>query len=444
MRNNHKNMGRSSPEFLPPDTIAAIQREAWPRQRRYVMENSPYFQELWRGHTVPEGLEDLAELPTCDKPTLRQNQADHPLYGNYLAADPATIIRLHRTSGTTGQAMNAGLTHADALQAAEVAGRAQSAAGLGPGHLVAHCLNYQMWMGGYTDHAGLEATGATAIPFGTGSTELLITTIRDLKITAISCTPSYPAALEQVIEERFPDLRPRDLGLKLGLFGGEAGLDNMSFRERLEETWGFRVRNSNYGMSDVLCNFASQCDFTHDLHFMALDVLYPEVINPETGEVLSWEAGSTGELVLTNLVKECQPLVRFRTGDIVTLNAIDTCECGRTAPRFRVTGRADDMVVIRGLNVFPVSVAAIANGFAELTGEYRIVLDGPGPYDRLPLEVELAEGQAPAPALADAIGEEIRRHIRVSATVTLALKGKLPRTLGNTGKTKRVIRQGDS
>jgi phenylacetate-CoA ligase len=277
------------------------------------------------------------------------------------------------------------------------------------------------------------------IPFGVGSSALLIRTIRELGVTAISCTPSYPAVLEQVIAERFLDLEPRDLGLKLGLFGGEAGLDNASFRARLEDTWGFQARNANYGVSDVFCNFASQCEHDTDLHFLALDVLHPEVIDPKSGEALPWEVGGQGELVLTHLARDCQPLVRFRTGDIIVLTATEPCECGRTAPRFRVIGRSDDMVTVRGLNVFPIAVAALVNSFAELSGEYRIALTGPGPYDRLPLEAELAEGVAPSEALAGRLAASIRAGIRVTAQVTLLPPRSLPRSAG---KIRRVVRKG--
>ena len=241
--------------------------------------------------------------------------------------------------------MNLALSSADARQAAEVGARAQRAAGLGPQHRVVHCLNYQLWMRGLTDHTTLETTGATVIPFGVGDSELLIRTVLDLGINAISCTPSYPRVLERVLEDRFPNMKPRDLGLQLGLFGGEAGLDDDGFRSRLETTWGFKARNANYGVSDAFCNFAGQCDNSNDLHFVGLDVLYPELVDPNNGDSLPWQAGVEGELVLTHLAKECQPLVRFRTSDIIFKTDTESCACGRTAPRFRVVGRSDDMVI---------------------------------------------------------------------------------------------------
>jgi phenylacetate-CoA ligase len=294
-----------------------------------------------------------------------------------------------------------------------------------------------MWMGGLTDHLTLEWTGATVVPFGVGESALLLRTIRELGVTAISCTPSYPAVLERVVAESFPGLTPRDFGLRLGLFGGEAGLDDPAFRARLEDTWGFTARNANYGVSDAFCNLAGQCEANNDLHFVALDALYPELIDPETGAPVPWREGSQGELVLTHLKRECQPLVRFRSGDIVTLTGTGPCACGRTAPRFRVIGRSDDMVVVRGVNVFPSAVAAVLNAQPALSGEYRIVLEGAGPYHRLPLEAELAPGVTATEALAAEITEALRSGLGASAALTLVADGSLPRTAG---KTRRVIR----
>ncbi len=210
-------------EFATAADLLPRQQEAWRRQARHVAVNSSFYGALWDGKAPPADLRDLVELPLSDKTQLRLSQAAHPPFGGYLAAPRQTAVRLHRTSGTTGQAMNLAMSARDCRITETVGGRCHRAAGLGPGHTVVHCLNYQMWMGGVTDHLTLEATGALVVPFGVGGTELLIRTIREVGITAISCTPSYPAVLEGVLAAKFPGLAPRDLGLKLGLFGGEAG-----------------------------------------------------------------------------------------------------------------------------------------------------------------------------------------------------------------------------
>lgn len=427
-------------DFVDPDDLHDHRRRLWSVQRGYLRENSQFYRHLWAGVELPESLDTVASLPLVDKEMLRESQREHPPFGNYLAAPAERIRRIHRTGGTTGEAMNLALSETDAHQTAIVGARAQSASGLGPGDVVAHCLNYQMWMGGFTDHTTLEATGATVVPFGVGNPQLLLRTIREIGVTALSCTPSYPAVLAQAAAEMGID--PSSLGLRLGLFGGEAALDVPGFRQQLESTWGFAARNSNYGVTDVMCNFAGQCDQQPDLHFVACDVLHAELIDPITGEILPWQEGSGGELVLTHLARECQPLVRFRTGDIVTLTGCDPCACGRTAPRLRVTGRSDDMVVVRGVNVFPTSVAAVVTADPQTSGEYRIVLAGPGPYDRLPLEVELREGMPAQGAQADQVAARIahvaQRDLRVTATITVVEHGTLPRT---EGKTRRVLRR---
>ncbi len=426
----------SDADFAPLADLAEHRATLWLSQRDYVTTHSGLLGETWEGQRPPERLEDLPTLPLIDKDMLRASQRENPPFGAYVATDRSHIRRIHRTGGTTGEAMNLALSAADAEQTALIGARAQRSAGLRPDDIVVHCLNYQMWMGGYTDHATLEAVGAAVVPFGVGNPGMLMRTIRDLGITAISCTPSYPAVLEQVLHEE--GIEPRTLGLRLGLFGGEAALDAPGFRQRLEETWGFAARNSNYGVTDVMCNFAGQCEDQDALHFMALDVLHPELIDPATGDVLEWAEGASGELVLTHLARECQPLVRFRTGDLITLESVDSCACGRTAPRFRVTGRADDMVVVRGVNVFPTSVAALVTADPDLSGEYRIRLTGPGPYDRLPLDVEMARVPASSSEVVRSrIEQAARRDLRVTTEVTVLPYGSLPRT---EGKTRRVVR----
>jgi phenylacetate-CoA ligase len=422
---------------VPLDEIARHRQRSWERQSAYVAKNSAFYQRLWDGRKPPARLEDIAELPFSDKAGLRLAQPASPPFGDYLAAPPEKVSRLHRTSGTTGQAMNLAMSALDCEITEIVGGRAQRLAGLGAGRMVVHCLNYQMWMGGLTDHLTLERTGATVVPFGVGSTELLISTIIETGITAISCTPSYPAVLERVIAERFPDLSPRDLGLKLGLFGGEPGIDDPAFRKRLTETWGMQPRNANYGVSDVFCNFASECAHDTALHFVAHDVLHVELIDPDSGEPIGVAAGNEGELVLTHLQRDCQPLVRFRTGDIIRIETTESCACGCTGFRFRVIGRSDDMVVVRGLNMFPTMVAAVVTSFDALSGDYRIVLDTPPPHDVLPVQVELAADGQDDGTLTRQLEDRFKRKLGATIRVKIVPHGTFPRT---EGKTKRVIR----
>jgi phenylacetate-CoA ligase len=424
-------------EFMALEDIAVLQRDRWRVQAAYVSQNSTFYREHFADQGLVGDIAELADLPFTDKEMLRTDQKACPPFGTYQTAAPEKLSRIHRTSGTTGAAMNLALTARDAVMTAKVGARAQMAAGLGPGHVVVHCLNYQLWMGGFTDHASLEETGATVVPYGVGGTQGLVRTIQELGVTAISCTPSYPAVLERAIAEHFPRLQPRDLGLKLGLFGGESGLDDPAFRDRLETTWGIAARNANYGVTDILCNFAGQTEICSDLHFVASDVLFAELIDPDSTATKPWREGENGELVLTHLAKECQPLVRFRTGDIISVTGTGPAACGRTATRFRVVGRSDDMVVVRGLNMFPTMVGEVLNRFSEVSGEYRIVLSSPPPHDFLPISAELAEGCQDRPELAAAIEQAIKTFLGATAKVALLPPLSLPRT---EGKTKRVER----
>jgi phenylacetate-CoA ligase len=424
-------------EMLGAVKLLPVQQASWEHQRQYVASHSEFYTELWNGLTPPADLRDLPALPLSSKAQLRLSQSDHPPFGAYLTSSAATVTRLHRTSGTTGQAMNLALSARDCDMMETVGGRSHRAAGLTPEHIVVHCLNYQMWMGGVTDHLTLERTGATVVPFGVGSTELLVHTILEIGIDAISCTPSYPAVLERVLADRFPQLHPRDLGLKLGLFGGEPGLDDLSLRERIRENWGMEPRNANYGVSDVFSNIAAQCAHDTRLHFLAGDVLYPELVDAETEAPLPFQTGQQGELVLTHLQRDCQPLVRFRTGDIIAIDETEPCQCGRKGMRFRVIGRSDDMVVVRGLNVFPTMVAAVINEYDELSGDYRIILDQKPPHDILPVQVELAKGQHTTAGLAEIIEQAIKSKLGTTARATILPAGSLPVT---GGKTRRVVR----
>ena len=424
-------------DYWSPERVGRLQSKRWAQQREYVNTNSTFYQRLWDGAAPPEKLTDLPALPLASKPMLRESQAAVPPYGDYLATPPERVQRVHRTAGTTGRGMHIALSRADAVQYAEIGARALRGCGLGPGHRIVHCLNYTLWTGGFTDQTTLEATGATAIPFGVGNTALLIQTVREIGITAIYCTPSYPAVLEQVIADKHPDVAPRDLGLKLAILTGEAGAENPSFRERVDAVWGFASHNL-YGVSDVMTTIAGPCEAQEELHYQALDTLYPELIDPDTGASIPWQDGAAGELVVTHLARECQPMVRYRTGDVMEILTTEPCACGRTSPRVRIRGRADDMVVVRAVNVFPSAVAAVVAGMPELSGEFLIRLPGPGPYDRLPLEVELAEGQSASPELSEAITTAVRDAVRATPAVTLLPPRSLPRS---SGKTRRVIRE---
>ena len=426
-------------EILAPGAVQMLQEKRWCLQWDFVRSRSGFYRrklpDAVRKLLSLEGLQDLA---FTEKEELRASQAACAPFGDYVACDLDRIVRVHRTSGTTGRPLQLAHSANDVRVASAVGGRSQFAAGLRPGDRVVHCLNYCMWTGGVTDHLTLEETGACVVPFGTGNSAMLLDTMGELGVTAISCTPSYPALLEGLLRDR--GQTPRDLNLRLGLFGGEAGLDNPAFRERLHDVWGFAVRNANYGMSEVLSNFASQCGHTSDLHFHGGDALFVEIIDGN-GARQPIAEGTTGELVCTHLAKECQPVVRFRTRDVVTVTGAGACDCGRTGWRFRVTGRTDDMFNVRGVNIFPSAVQQAVLSRPDLcSGQFRIVLRGAGPWDRIVIRAEAAPGcdQTEFGTAGQELAAAIRRYTGASADVTLTPAGSLPRTDGKTNLVERI------
>ena len=425
-------------ETLSAEEVWHMQQQLWQKQWQYVMQHSKFYQDKYQGRFDREiTLAELKQLPFTEKDELRASQERCYPFGDYVACAPEQVIRLHMTSGTTGKPLQLANSQNDLDWIAKIGGRAFYAAGLRPGDRVIHCLNYCKWTGGLTDHMNLEAAGACVIPFGVGNAQNLIDTIEDLSITAISCTPSYPALLEKLLKEQ--GKTPKDLKLRLGLFGGEAGLDNPEFRENLENKWGFSVRNANYGMSEVMSIFASQSEVTNDLYFHAHDAIYVELIDSE-GNSLPFEAGTTGELVCTHLRKECQPLIRYRTRDVLTITGTGTAECGRTTWRFRVSGRTDDMFNVRGINVFPTAVQKGLLSRTDLSsGEFRILLKGEGPYDRIDLKVEVAAGIAPSqwPDVKKTLEQTVQKYAGASASITLLETNALPRTAGKTNLIER-------
>lgn len=423
-------------ETLDAADLASLQELRLRQQWGYVSERS-----LFYFGRLPDdiSLESLQDVPFTDKEELRASQEAYPPFGSYLAADADEVVRLHRTSGMSGSGMNLGYTARDADVTSAIGARGMHAAGLRPWHRVVHCLNYQLWTGGVTDHLILEAAGATVVPFGVGNTAALIRAIRELGVNAISCTPSYPALLAKVLREE-TDLEPRDLGLELALFGGEAGLDNDDFRRGLEETWGFAVRNANFGLSEVLSILGSQCEETTDLHFHAGEAVYAEIIDPATLQRLPIAEGTTGELVCTHLARECQPLVRYRCRDTVTVTGTGPCACGRTAWRFRIAGRTDDMFNVRGVNVFPTAIRGVVAGLPELlSGHLRIDLRGPGPYDRIELRAE-ASADLPEARLPEAkavLDDRLKTVIGAGADATIVPYESLGRTDHKTSYVER-------
>ena len=429
-------------ETMQPAALRQLENEYLRTQLDYVWQCSAFYQarfaEARVNRTDIRDVADLPLLPFTEKDECRLSQHEHPPFGSYLASSQEQVIRVHKTSGTTGRALYVALTRRDRNLMNECAARSYWASGLRPSDTVVHCLNYRLWIGGFSDHENLETTGATVVPFGVGQTALLIQTIRELQVNAISATPSYMLPLSEAVLAQ--GLNPRDLGLRKGFLGAEPGISEPSVRARMEETWDMRAMDANFGMADILSIMGSECEERQGLHFHAQGAVVVELIEPETGTPLTFTEGAEGELVYTHLLKEAQPLVRYRARDVVRILGTGPCACGRTSFRFRILGRSDDMLQVRGVNVFPTAVGnTLAHLSNQLSGEFQILVDHPPPHQYLRVRVELAQNLTPAQVgdVPQRISQALREQLSFRAEPELVPYGTLPRT---EQKARRVIK----
>ena len=421
------------------DIVIEDFQERLPEQLRYVIANSEFYRRKWPREFNSESevtIDSFAELPFTDKKELIEDQINFAPFGSNVCTDKSEILRVHKTSGSTGRPLLLVFTEEDLSQTVMAGARCFWASGLRPVHTVIHCLNYRLWAGGFTDHQSLEATGACVIPYGVGKTDNLIETMLMLKPEVIHCTPSYLSRIEIVLETAY-GMTPQDLHLSLGLFGAEGGLEDSNFRKEIEEKWGFSAMNANYGMSDVLSMFGAECKERNGLHFMGQGIVLPELIDIGNCEKLPLETGVVGELVLTNLNKRAQPLVRYRTRDVIQVMDNNVCRCGRWGFRFKVVGRSDDMIVVKGINVFPGTIAAIINNHLDyFTGEYQILVDREKPIKRLLLKIEVKPIElADQSLVVEQVRHEMERSIGIRPELKLVKSGSIKK---GENKSKRI------
>jgi phenylacetate-CoA ligase len=360
-------------ETMPPAWTRRLEEERLAQQIVRCYEQAPFYRrKLDDAGVRPEAigrLEDLANLPFTTKQELRESQADAPPYGDFVCVDGIDIVRVHLSSGTTGKPLVIPYTERDLATSNEVGARAFWAAGVRPDDTVLHCLAYGFYTGGLSDHAALEATGATMVPVGLGQSARVLELWPELRPTALFSTITYPLHLAEAAAERSID--PRRLGLSKLIVTGEPGGQIASTRRRLEDLWSATVGDT-YGLSDVWGTFAGECEEHDGLHFCGQGATLVELVDPDTEEQMPMEEGVRGELVFTHLQREAAPLIRFRSRDIAEIVALE-CECGRTGFRFRVAGRSDDMFRVRGVNVFPSAVEELLREFG--VDRFAIVLE---------------------------------------------------------------------
>jgi phenylacetate-CoA ligase len=390
-------------------------------QLAYLLERSPFYRQKLAGHDTDVGLESIARLPLTDKPEVKATCTLENPFGAHLCVGRDEIARIYSTSGTTGTPSYIPLTSGDVENWITGSARSYAASGIGPGDVVVTTYNAGPFVAG----AALDAfarIGVTHVPVGTGSSERLLLAIEQLRPDAVVLTPSYAAYLLELADLKGSSVRRV-------LVAGEPGGGEPAFRAKLEEGWGARVTEA-MGIGDIGPSLWGECEKQAGMHLGAHGYVHAELIDPESGAGRAWEDGSTGELVLTHLRHRAAPLLRFRTRDHVEVWTTP-CACGRATPRVRCLGRTDDMLIVRGVNVFPSAVREVVSAFEPAVSGNILVkprAKGVKQEPPLPVAVELAAGAAPEPDLAAAIRGRLREVLVVQTDVELVPFGSLQRS----------------
>jgi phenylacetate-CoA ligase len=403
-------------------------------QLAYLESSSAFYAERLRGEREGvRGPGDLPRLPLTTKDELREGQRREPPFGPHLCAPPERLVRMHVTSGTTGDPVAVGFTRADHEANSAVGGEAFRIAGVREEDTIAHCLNYALYAGGIADHMALEASGATVIPVGTGQSRRLLDLIPRLGITAIFGTLSFPAYL--AARAREAGLDPATLGLRHIVTAGEAGAGLGAVRGEIEAAWGATVADT-FGMSDVWSTMGGACEEGEGLHLTVGDHAVLELVEPESGAPVEIEDGASGELVWTHLRREASPLLRYRSGDLGRVWTAP-CACGRKTPRIRIDGRRDDMLRVQAVNVYPQAIGSILAGHPRL-GRHCLVAEGDPVVPPLQVYVEAPPDVDLAP-----VAGELHETLRARFEVTRLEPGALPRAEHKTRIVHRTARGDD-
>jgi phenylacetate-CoA ligase len=411
-------------ESAPREVLAQLQLDRLRTTLAHAHQHVPWQRARLKSAGVdPRGITSLADvrhLPFMHKNDLRE----HYPFGLF-ARPRAELARLHASSGTTGKPTVVGYTRNDIDNWADLMARSFACAGVRRGDLVHNAYGYGLFTGGLGAHYGAERLGATVLPISGGSTERQVTLIMDFGARVLCATPSYALAIAEVAEQQGVNLRTS--ALEVGLFGAEPWSEAM--RREIEGRLGIKAIDL-YGLSEVMGpGVACECGLQAGLHGWEDHFLF-EVIDPESGRVLP--EGEAGELVITTLTREALPMLRYRTRDITRFTTVP-CDCGRTHLRLlRVTGRNDDMLIIRGVNVYPSQIEAVLIGRPQVAPHYQLVVDRHGTLDHVRVEVEAQPG-VPAERFA-AIAQDVAHHIKslvgITTDVAVKLPGEIPRSQG--------------
>ncbi|TCL69988.1 phenylacetate-CoA ligase [Hydrogenispora ethanolica] len=420
-------------ETMGREDLRRLQTERLQRVVARVYQHVPFYRAKFDEAGIkPDSirrLEDIRRLPFTIKNDLRDN---YP-YGMF-AVPMREIVRIHSSSGTTGIPTVVGYTKRDLETWSNIVGRFVTAAGVTSDDIVQISFGYGLFTGGFGLHYGMERVGATVIPVSSGNTERQIRIMKEFGTTVLVATPSYALHMAEVAKEM--GFGPGSLRLRVGLFGSEPWSEGM--RKEIERFWGIRATD-NYGLSEVIGpGVSGECEYCCGMHIQE-DHFIPEIIDPVTGEPKS--PGEEGELVLTALTKEALPIIRYRTRDITALD-YEKCRCGRTTVRMRKTlGRSDDMLIIRGVNVFPSQIESVLVGIEEVEPHYQLIVDRIDHLDHLEVQVEVPEriftgNLRDLEDLTEKIKHRIFSLININVKVKLVEPKSIERSVG---KAKRVI-----
>ncbi len=420
-------------ETMGREELNRMQAERLRRTVEKVYTNVPYYRKKMQDLGLMPGdiktVDDLKKLPFTTKQDLRDN---YP-FGTF-AVPMEQIVRVHASSGTTGKQTVVGYTGKDIEVWSECMARCLVMAGQDDKSRVQVSYGYGLFTGGLGAHYGAERMGATVIPTSSGNTQRQINVIKDFGTTCICCTPSYALYIAETMEEM--GISKDEIKLNAGVFGAEPWTIGM--RNELEARLGIKAFDI-YGLSEIMGPAVSQdCEFQNGLHVWE-DCYIAEIIDPDTGEVLP--EGSTGEIVFTTINKEGIPLIRYRTRDISSLNYA-LCDCGRTHVRMaKPTGRSDDMLIIRGVNVFPSQIESVLLDMGQTSAHYQIIIEREGLLDTMTLEIEVSEEM-----FSDYVKgmEDVEKNLRkqIESVLGIACKVRLvePKSIQRSeGKAKRVI-----
>ena len=419
-------MSRPEMKTLQSGRLAAL--------TKYIYNNSPFYHELLdRDGIAPESIQsidDIVRLPFTTKNDMRDN------YPFSLFSTPLNQIgEIHVSSGTTGNPTVTGYTREDLALWSTVVARCLGCAGAKPGDMIQIAYGYGLFTGGLGLHYGALEMGLTILPMSAGQTKRQLKLMQDFKPRILACTPSYALSMaEQAIQD---GIDPRESSLEIGIFGAEPCSESM--RAEIEDKWNILAADI-YGLSEIIGpGVAQECTHKDGLHIFS-DVFYPEIINPDTGSPVP--EGEDGELVITTLTKTGSPLIRYRTRDIVSMTS-EKCKCGRTSPRIsKIKGRTDDMLIIRGINVFPSQIEHVLLGIEETEPHYQLIVSRrENGLDEIEIQVEItpdvfSDEIKQLERLEGKIKAEMASVLSLSAKVRLVEPGTIERSMG---KAKRVI-----